>query len=74
MDLATVLLLIRTATNAASEAKAAYDQIKGSLNLSDETELRTALDKLRAENADLYESVQDKLSAAAKDTGRGPLT
>lgn len=65
MDPMTILLAIRTAANAASEAKQLYDEYKGTFSAKDEAELKAAVEKLRGENDALYASVQEKLARAA---------
>lgn len=78
LDLANLILLARTAVNAASELNAVLRDVRGKLSAEDEAELRPYLLKLREENDARTELVLEKLSAAALvDTdgeGRGPAT
>lgn len=72
MGFLELMALARVAVNAAGEFRDAYAQIKDSLSPEDEVQLRAEMDKLRAANDELYESVQAKLRRAASETGRPP--
>lgn len=67
MDIATVLVLARTAVNAVSELNSLLAEVRGKLSSEDEAELRPYLDKLRASNDELYATVQEKLARAAQE-------